>query len=120
MARTQSVSVHHQLRTLFGAGTAAGLDDGELLDRFIDRRDEAAFAALLARHGRLVWGACRRVLHEPADIEDAFQATFLVLARKGAALKKRRQLGTWLYKVAHRIALRARAHLPWLLRRPTT
>ncbi len=75
----------------------------------MDNRDEVAFAALLARHGPLVLGACRRLLANPADVEDAFQATFLVLVRKAGSLRDRRLLGAWLYKVAYRIALRARA-----------
>jgi RNA polymerase sigma factor (sigma-70 family) len=109
MAQAHSAAVLPQLRALFRAGTAAGLDDGQLLDRFVDRRDESAFAALLARHGPLVLGACRRLLARPADVEDAFQATFLVLVRKAGSLRDRRLLGTWLYKVALRVALRARA-----------
>ena len=109
MAERQPVAVLQQLRTLFGAGTAAGLDDGQLLQRFADRGDEAAFAALLARHGPLILGACRRLLADPADVEDAFQATFLVLVQKASSLRDQRLLGTWLYKVAYRVALRARA-----------
>jgi RNA polymerase sigma factor (sigma-70 family) len=109
MTEKQSVAVFQQLRTLFGAGTASGLDDGQLVQRFIDRRDEAAFAALLARHGPLVLGVCRRLLADPADVEDAFQATFLVLVRKAGSLRDSRLLGTWLYKVSYRVALRARA-----------
>ena len=109
MAERQSVAVFQQFRTLFGAGTAVGLDDGQLLERFVECRDEAAFAALLARHGPLVLGACRRLLANPADVEDAFQATFLVLVRKARSLRNRHLLGTWLYKVAYRVALRARA-----------
>ena len=87
MAERQSVAVFQQFRTLYGAGTAVGLDDGQLLERFVNRRDEAAFAALLARHGPLVPGACRRLLANPADVEDAFQATFLVLVRKAKSLR---------------------------------
>jgi len=109
MAARQRVAVLEQLRTLFSAGTAAGLDDGQLLKRFVDRRDKAAFAALLARHRPLVLGACRRLLVNPVDVEDAFQATFLVLVRKASSLRNRHLLGTWLYKVAYRVALRARA-----------
>src|SRR3954471_7084267 len=109
MAMRQSGVVLKQLRTLFGAGTVTGLDDLQLLERFVGRCDEAAFEALLARHGPLVLGACRRLLDDPADVEDAFQATFLVLARKAGALRHRRFLATWLYKVAYRVALRARA-----------
>ena len=108
MAERHSVAVLQQLGTLFNAGTAAGLDDGQLLERFVARRDETAFAALVARHGPLVLGACRRLLANPADIEDAFQATFLVLVQRAYSLKDPRLLSTWLYKVAYRVALRAR------------
>lgn len=109
MVTRQSGTVNQQFRLLFGAGSATGLDDGQLLERFVDRRDEAAFAALLARYGPLVLGVCRRLLDDSADVEDSFQATFLVLFQKANLVKDRRLLGTWLYKVAFRVALRARA-----------
>lgn len=109
MVARQSGTVNRQFRLLFGAGTATGLDDGQLLDRFVNGRDEAAFAALMARYGPLVLGACRRLLADPADVEDVFQATFLVLFRKARFLKDRLLVGPWLYKVAYRAALRARA-----------
>src|SRR5262249_368681 len=79
--------------------------------------DEGAFAALLARHGPMVLGVCRRVLRHTQDAEDAFQATFLVLARKAGAIGRREALGGWLYGVACRVAARARALL--LRHRPT-
>jgi RNA polymerase sigma factor (sigma-70 family) len=79
-----------------------------LLDRFIAHGDEAAFADLLARYGPLVLGACRRVLQHEQDAEDAFQATFLVLARKAGSINKRQALGNWLYGVAYRVALQVR------------
>src|SRR2546423_10184395 len=88
---------------------AAALDDGQLLERFVQHRDETAFAALVARHGPLVLGVCRRVLRHQQDTEDAFQATFVVLARKARSICKQTSLASWLYKVAYRIALRARA-----------
>lgn len=88
---------------------AAALDDGQLLERFVQNRDETAFAALVTRHGPLVLGVCRRVLHHQQDTEDAFQATFVVLARKARSICKQTSLASWLYKVAYRIALRARA-----------
>src|SRR5437899_1205744 len=83
--------------------------DGQLLRRFTARRDEAAFAALVQRHGPLVLGVCRRHLPDCHDADDAFQATFLVLVRRAATLDDGRPLGPWLYGVARRTALKARA-----------
>jgi RNA polymerase sigma factor (sigma-70 family) len=86
-----------------------GLPDGQLLEGYINRRDKAALAALVRRHGPMVWGVCRRVLANYHDAEDAFQATFLVLVRKAASIASRELLANWLYGVAHQTALRARA-----------
>jgi RNA polymerase sigma factor (sigma-70 family) len=102
-------TVLERLRTLAGASGADADADGPLLERFTVRRDEAAFEALLRRHGPLVLGVCRRVLQNSHDADDAFQATFLVLARKAAALDKSGSVANWLYTVAYHIALRARA-----------
>jgi RNA polymerase sigma factor (sigma-70 family) len=85
------------------------LSDGQLLERFAARGDQAAFASLVHRHGPLVLGVCRRVLQHDQDTEDAFQASFVVLARKARTISKRESLASWLYKVAYRIALRARS-----------
>jgi RNA polymerase sigma factor (sigma-70 family) len=84
------------------------LTDSQLLTRFLARRDEAAFAILLRRHGPMVLGVCRRVLGDAHDAEDAFQATFLVLVRKAPVIRRRELLGNWLYGVACRTALEAR------------
>ncbi len=95
------------LQTLFEAGTAAGLSDRELLERFLARVGsgaEAAFAALVERHGAMVLRVCRDVLRDPTDADDAFQATFLLLSRRAGAIRKRESVGPWLYGVALRVA----------------
>src|SRR3954462_12634647 len=84
-----------------------GPGDGELLGRFVERRDEAALAALVDRHGPMVWGVCRRLLAHH-DAEDAFQATFLVLVRKAGSVEPREMVGNWLHGVARQAALQAR------------
>jgi len=87
----------------------AGLSDGQLLADYLGRRDEAALAALVRRHGPMVWGVCRRTLRSHHDAEDAFQATFLVLVRKAASIVPRELVANWLYGVARQTALKARA-----------
>jgi RNA polymerase sigma factor (sigma-70 family) len=100
--------IQHLRRTvLLRNGT--GLTDVQLLEDFISRRDKAALAALVHRHGPMVWGVCRRLLPNYHDAEDAFQATFLVLVRKAASIARRELLANWLYGVAHQTALKARA-----------
>ncbi len=117
MANGQPASVLRQMQALFASGTTTGLTDRELLDRFRARRaesaeaataSEAAFAALVDRHGAMVWGVCHRVLGDVHEAEDAFQATFLILVRKSGTVRVQGSLGRWLYGVAHRVALRAR------------
>lgn len=82
------------------------VSDAELLDRFVTVRDPAAFTELVHRYSALVLGVCRRVLRDPCDVEDVFQATFLVLVRDGARIRRQQSLASWLYGVAYRIALR--------------
>jgi RNA polymerase sigma factor (sigma-70 family) len=98
-----------QIGRLFLEGTAIASSEGELLDRFVRARDESAFEALVARHGPMVLGVCRQLLRDPNDVDDAFQATFLVLVRKAATLRRCDLLGNWLYGVAMRVAMRARS-----------
>jgi RNA polymerase sigma factor (sigma-70 family) len=86
-----------------------GLADGELLDRFVRSRDEAAFELLVWRHGPLVVNVCRRLLRDEHDIDDAFQATFAALACKARSIRKQTSAAPWLYRVAYRSALAARA-----------
>jgi RNA polymerase sigma factor (sigma-70 family) len=110
MAASQISEVLQYLRGAALLREVPGLTDGQLLGCFIEQRDDAAFAALVRRHGPLVWGVCRRLLHQH-DAEDAFQATFLVLVRKAASIVPREGLANWLYGVAHRTALQARRNL---------
>src|SRR5215471_16616244 len=97
-----------QLRNMVRAEGGSGLTDAELLESFVTLRDEAAFEVLLWRHGPMVLGVCRRLLRQEADVEDAFQATFLALSRKAGSIRWREAVGGWLHKVAHRVALDAR------------
>ncbi len=85
------------------------LSDAQLLEEFVARRDELAFAALVRRHGPMVWAVCKRILRNEHDAEDAFQATFLILIRRAGSLARPEMVGSWLHGVAHRTALRARA-----------
>jgi RNA polymerase sigma factor (sigma-70 family) len=85
--------------------------DAQLLERFLRKHDEAAFELLMRRHGPLVFGVCRRVLQHTEDAEDAFQATFLLLASKAGTISRQESVGGWLYTVAYRIALRAKRKL---------
>src|SRR5262245_52751331 len=87
----------------------AGMSDGALLERYLAQRDDAAFTALVRRHGPMVLGVCRRVLRDAHDADDAFQATFLVLVRKAQTVFPRERVGPWLYGVAYRTSLKAKA-----------
>ncbi len=95
------------LRHALGQPDAGGLDDAELLKRWLTRRDQAAFEVLVWRYGPMVLNVCQRLLHHRQDIEDAFQATFLIFVRKAASIRKREGVGGWLYRVAYRVAVRA-------------
>ncbi len=102
----------HQLSTLFNEGATGAVTDGQLLERFATRRGEAsedAFAALVERHGPVVLRLCRSVLRDEHDAQDAFQATFLVLAQKADSLWVQDSLGPWIHSVAYRVASCARA-----------
>jgi RNA polymerase sigma factor (sigma-70 family) len=97
------------LRILFESGSLGGLSDGQLLARFVARREGVVFEAIMVRHGPMVWGVCRRVLRDHHDAEDAFQATFLVLARRAPSIQAREKLANWLYGVAYQTATKSRA-----------
>jgi RNA polymerase sigma factor (sigma-70 family) len=96
------------MRDLAASDRAGQETDHHLVDDFTARRDEAAFAALVARHGLMVLGVCRRVLSHEQDAEDAFQATFLVLARNAGSIRMRETVGNWLHGVAYRTAMKAK------------
>src|SRR5687768_9066430 len=109
MSTASTGTILRGLRAAAAPRGQAGATDGELLDRFVAHREEAAFAALVARHGPMVLGVCRRVLRHAQDAEDAFQAAFLVLARKAATISRRDLLAGWLYGVARNTARKAKA-----------
>jgi len=96
MVNGRTSGVIRQIARVFQDGTLAGLSDREILEHFVNVRDEAAFEALLARHGPMVLNVCRQILRDPNDAEDAFQATFLALACKAATLRIGESLGPWL------------------------
>jgi RNA polymerase sigma factor (sigma-70 family) len=100
--------VLRQVRRMAAGEGLADATDAQLLERFRARREEAAFAALLHRHGPMVLGVARRLLRQEQDAEDVFQATFLLLARKAGSIRKREAVGSWLHGVAHRLAAEAR------------
>jgi RNA polymerase sigma factor (sigma-70 family) len=109
VATGQSNRVVRYLRGIALRQSCAVLTDGQLLERFLNQRDDASFESLIQRHGPMVLGVCRRVLRNEADAEDAFQATFLVLVRKAASIVPRGMVGNWLYGVAHNTARKAKA-----------
>jgi RNA polymerase sigma factor (sigma-70 family) len=112
MARTRNLPAYRHYRVLFEVGSFSGLTDGELLARFVSREEqsaELAFTAIVERHAAKVLHICRAVVRNEHDAEDAFQATFLVLAAKAGKLQARESLGPWLFAVARRVAAGARA-----------
>jgi RNA polymerase sigma factor (sigma-70 family) len=108
-AQTESVPDRARQRSLLWLA-AEGMSDAHLLRRFVEQRDEASFEALVQRHGPMVLGVCRRQLSDPHAVDDAFQATFLVLVRKAATISQPDLLGNWLYGVAYRVSVKARAN----------
>ncbi len=110
MATGHRGSVMDSLGRLFDSGTVTGLSEAQLLERFLVHRDESAFEAILHRHGPMVLGVCRRILDDPHDVADAFQTTFLILVKKARSIRDRDVLGTWLYGVARRVAVRAKVN----------
>ncbi len=116
MTTASTAPVLRDVISLYRGDSAAGLTDEGLLRRFLDGLDDgepdvadAAFAALMGRHGPMVLGVCRRALDDPNDVDDAFQATFLVLVRRARTVRIEGSLGRWLYGVARKVAARARS-----------
>jgi RNA polymerase sigma factor (sigma-70 family) len=109
MASHKHGAVLRSIDRVFNDGSATGLTEGQLLRQFTTRGDEAAFEVLVTRHGPMVLGVCRRLLYDPRDVEDAFQATFLVLLRRAGSLRETEPLSPWLHGVAYRVAARIRA-----------
>ncbi len=113
MKHSRNAALLRDHRVLFEFGSFAGLSDGELLARFLNRESaaaEPAFAALVERHGRAVLRICRGITGNEHDAEDAFQATFLILATKAGGLRVRDSLGPWLSAVAQRVSTRRQGH----------
>jgi RNA polymerase sigma factor (sigma-70 family) len=108
MLASQTNIVLRHIRELAATSTHDQLPDDQLLQRFLVDQSEAAFAALVRRHGPLVLAVCRRTLHNWHDAEDAFQATFLILARRANTIRKQQSLGSWLHGVAYRAAAKIR------------
>ncbi len=111
MAGSRHHSLLHCLRQMLGSSANAAVSDTDLLRRFVDQGDEAAFELLLWRHAAMVLHVCRQVLGDADAAEDALQATFLVLMRKAGSISRRESLGAWLYRVAFHTALKARAEM---------
>jgi RNA polymerase sigma factor (sigma-70 family) len=114
MGEPSLTSVLDCLHRVVGPTAQGEVSDAELLERFVRTGDQAAFELLVWRHGPMVLALCRRLLRHEQDAEDALQATFLVLVRKAGSITKKQSLASWLYKVAYRIACRARLRTPVL------
>jgi RNA polymerase sigma factor (sigma-70 family) len=108
MQRVHVGAVNRGLERLINPGTISGLSESEVLARFVECHDPVAFEAIIVRHGPTVLSVCRQMLRDPNDVDDAFQATFVILIEKAGSLRQPERLGPWLYGVAVRIALRAR------------
>ncbi len=108
MPPLQAANLLKHIRSLANARQPNAEVDNALLARFIAANDETAFAEIVRRHGAMVLGVCRSILQHQQDAEDAFQATFLVLARRAGAIRKQASLGSWLHGVAYRLALKSR------------
>ncbi len=108
MTTRQTGAILRYLRSLVDSETTQHLSDTQLLKDFAAQHEEAAFAALMQRHGTLVWGVCQHLLHHEQDAEDAFQATFLVLARRASSIQKTEAVSSFLHGVAYRIAMRVK------------
>jgi RNA polymerase sigma factor (sigma-70 family) len=119
MADTQLRTVVRHLHKLVRPHSDGGSSDGKLLQRFVSQHDEVAFEVLVWRHGAMVWNVCRRLLRSTQDAEDAFQASFLALLRAARSIRAGTAIGGWLYKVAYRVALKAKARAANRARRET-
>src|SRR5262249_20013083 len=109
MAHRQLADILHYIGHFIGRRALGEQTDHQLLERFLRDRDEAAFAAVVQRHGPLVLSVSRQVLRDEHGVEDVFQAAFLVLARKATSIRRTQALASWLYRVAYRLAIHAKA-----------
>src|ERR1700738_2848412 len=107
MATASINALLRQLTRGMAAEALSGQTDQQLVERFLAEQDEAAFEAILRRHGPMVYRVCQRVLRQDQDAEDAFQATFLLLAQKLRTVRRLDSLAGWLHGVAHRVALKS-------------
>jgi RNA polymerase sigma factor (sigma-70 family) len=108
MAGEQAGPIVRYLRKIVTDPQSDKQSDRQLLQKFLSRQDEVAFAALVRRHGSMVMAVCQSILHHEQDSQDASQATFLVLARKAGSIRKQESVGSWLHGVAYRLSLKAR------------